>query len=585
MHSLRLSRAGRVGLYMALSSLFCTTHAGAAGGQAKPAATVAGMEEWRKAAADASPKVAGCFTADYPSQVWQKVDCGPPPSDPPMTLSPDQSETTIRSDLGPLKGDYTMVPTNKITSATGRLQTLYNVTTVIGINSRDGSVLANTYSLQLNSNQGLPGKSGNQSCSTSTNRACSGWIQFVYNSQRYLYIQYWFLDYLSNATQKCPSQIPLSSGLHCAANAVFTILPSAAPNQFTSMQGATLQAKAQSNGMVTVIYTAGGHSYSATGVDRVGTFGNWTDAEFNVFGRGVNKVSTFTAVNFNAGSEITIGLTSDNDSSGKDPVCHQGSTTKENNNLFLGPCNATAVPGIWFNEGQPTPQVNSITPSAGSDAGGTSVVLNGGPFDQAVQVMFGTKIAGVSSCGGSTCTVTSPALGSRVNPVPVTAAYIFQNGTPGPFSTNAPGDLFSYVDVPKCSFSDYCPYYQNQPPNYDVTCGSTSNFYSWSGTAVSPVEPPVGSLNLLASNATSYVGVASSEPVFVAACVPGTENHCTSFSTQTANWCYTHGQPPPPPPPPPTCAACGGGRKCCPNPYGGKGQVCVAQGAPCPPLQ
>lgn len=165
---------------------FLTTLASAYAASAASSATKFEIEEWRKSITRSTPPKAGCFTLQYPSKKWKEVDCGKQPPDAPQTLGPKESRL-IKPHVAPLSGDWTMTPTNSITSATGEVITLNSVTTIGSVKSEDGTVAAGKFSLQLNSNMTLPASSGNPSCATSTNPNCKGWIQFVYNSDRQLF--------------------------------------------------------------------------------------------------------------------------------------------------------------------------------------------------------------------------------------------------------------------------------------------------------------------------------------------------------------------------------------------------------------
>jgi hypothetical protein len=142
------------------------------------------------------------------------------------------------------------------------------------------------------------------------------------------------------------------------------------------------------------------------------------------------------------------------------------------------------------------------------------------------------------------------------------------------------GEVRVAFGLPQCQFSTGCPFYENQPPQYSLTCSGPADFYTWSGTPINSTTPPAGVL--LAQGASSNTGSTTDSSVLVAACAPGTTNLCTSYSIDSpvANWCHSNK----PPPPPPTCAQCGSGRKCCPDPDGGKGHRCVPLTADCPVL-
>jgi hypothetical protein len=558
------------------------------------------QETWRKATTAAPPTENGCYEIHYPSKVWTEMDCGVQPAVPNRTPRigelPKKGEA-IEPNALPQTGDWTMTPTQNITSATGKIITLTNVTSAGSINATNGALVAGQFSLQINSNQGLSGKAGSPSCSDkAANPKCIGWIQFVYNSSRQLYIQYWFLNYLNSPSPNCPAGLPLTdfipgtnppqqvpgtTGLDCGANVLnkVAVLPSSFPNDFTKMQGATLQGQAL-NGKVIITLTAGTSSIAISGPDPVGAGTSWHAAEFNVFGAGTNSNGVFQQAQLNAAARVTMGLTSDNDTSGTAPSCDSGSTTAEFSNLKLGPCQKTTVPGIgiWFNESPTPPTLTSINPSQGPITGGTAVQVNGGPFNQPFQIQFvnnnATQIVSPINTLTNDVTVLSPP-GLVGVPDSVSAAYIFANGVPGPFSAPAP-QQFTYFNVPFCTNTIFCPFFQNQPPSYTVTCPTPSDIYTTTGT-------PPSSFDLVAQNVTSNTGSTTSEAVGLAACEPGSKTDCKFFSIDVpvANWCHSKTTPPPPP----TCSKCSGADKCCEDPTNPKIQICVSKSVPCPPLQ
>jgi hypothetical protein len=548
------------------------------------AASARELETWRSTTTAAPPAEAGCYRLDYPAKVWQKIDCGPPPADPPRTLRPQApARQNIQPNAQPLAGDYTMTPVNKITSATGRMVTLNQVTSVGSTNANTGTVTPGLFSIQLNSSKSLPANTGTVSCKSSFNpKNCIGWIQFVYNNSRQLYIQYWFINYLANTTQSCPSSLPFSSkgnpkssGLDCGANAAITTLASSAPTDFTKMQGVSLTGQALSTGKVVATLTAGGTSYAVTGTDAVSTATGWSSAEFNIFGSGSSSAGTFNTVQLNTAAQVTMSLTSNNDSSLKQPGCTTGTTTAENSNMFLGPCYTTTTPGIWFNESPNVPvfTASQLSPSQGPAVGGTAVQVQGGPFNQPFQIDFGAQIVQPINTLPSDVTVNSPP-GTAGSAVQVSAAYVFPSGGLGPFSASLP---FLYYATPGCTFSEFCPFYQNQPPSYTATCSAPTDFYTTSN-----IQVP-GDFNTIALGATTTTGSTTGEAVTLAACQQSSKTQCNFYSidVSSAQWCHPT-TPPKPPPPPPACSKCGGGQKCCPNPDGGVGVSCVPANLSCP---
>ncbi|MDG1483541.1 MAG: IPT/TIG domain-containing protein [Myxococcota bacterium] len=57
--------------------------------------------------------------------------------------------------------------------------------------------------------------------------------------------------------------------------------------------------------------------------------------------------------------------------------------------------------------------VTQITPPYGTTAGGSQVVIDGGPFDSSAVVYFGDEVAGISSISGSSITVITPEVTSE----------------------------------------------------------------------------------------------------------------------------------------------------------------------------
>jgi hypothetical protein len=564
-HFRLIAFAGAIALLTTLAPVYAAS--------AASSATKFEMEEWRKATTNSAPQKPGCYTLQYPSRQWMQVDCGKQPPNAPRTLGPKESRA-IQPHVAPLVSDWMMTPTNSITSATGQLITLNNVTSVGSIKQEDGTLAAGKFSLQLNSNMTLPASSGSPSCGSAPNAGCRGWIQFVYNSDRQLFIQVWFINYLKAKTDSCPSGM-FQSLQSCGENTAFANLPATFENDFTKLQGLTLSGRAAGTS-VAAFLTIGGRSTSVVGSDKVGAASSsWSQAEFNVFGLGGYTDATYSEVEFNPEAQITIGLTSDNDLSGKEPGCAIGKTTNEYSNLFLGPCVTTTTPGIWFNESPTAPKILTVAPLSGGFSGGTNVDVRGGPFSPQVQVRFGDQTVSATTSFGNEFTVGSPP-GSAGSSVTLAAANIFPNGTPGPFGADS-SDQFTYVRVPQCSFSEYCPFDEGQPPTYTVTCDALTDFYNYSGLPADPSFPT--GLTPVASNTETNTGLMSAEERGLAACNAGTKSNCFMHSLETpqADWCINRG----PPPPPPRCPQCPD-KKCCADPNGGTRPLCLPFTSTCP---
>jgi alpha-tubulin suppressor-like RCC1 family protein len=91
--------------------------------------------------------------------------------------------------------------------------------------------------------------------------------------------------------------------------------------------------------------------------------------------------------------------------------------------------------------GEPVPEVASISPSAGSTAGGTEVTITGSGFEGATQVSFGATPA-TSFTVNSDTSVTAVSSPGSVGTVDVTVT------APAGRSTPVPADRFSYLAAP-----------------------------------------------------------------------------------------------------------------------------------------
>ncbi len=114
-----------------------------------------------------------------------------------------------------------------------------------------------------------------------------------------------------------------------------------------------------------------------------------------------------------------------------------------------------------------------------------------------------------------------------------------------PFGGGAPGVSWTQSNVPgaisqcACSYSSYCPFYENQPPNYTYQCPTPVDFYAASGK--SNLSTPTGIVPL-ATNAMTNSGSTTDEADYIAACTPGTTNQCAIVSINVArsSYCLTH---------------------------------------------
>ena len=99
---------------------------------------------------------------------------------------------------------------------------------------------------------------------------------------------------------------------------------------------------------------------------------------------------------------------------------------------------------------EPVPTVTSITPTSGSDFGGTTVVITGTGFTGANQVFFGDQEGGITVNSDTQITAVAPYQG-------VAGAVDVVVGSPGGASAKVSGDRFNYVVPPIPTVSGVSP--------------------------------------------------------------------------------------------------------------------------------
>ena len=536
----------------------------------RPQAAATTVEAWRKAVAGLRPDKSGCFEAAYPSRTLRARDCG--------AKKPLRIVRTGSSEQKPFdehsNGDVELVSPGTIYTATGIMQKMERVA-IAAIIDQSGKILneTNAVSFQLNSNANIPKAARNSKCAGSSNAKCTGWVQFVFlidpQQGPIAQIQEWLIAYGSS----CPDGYVAAAG-NCAINIAQGSIPG--PITAADLGGLVLSGQVASNGQDSMSVFIPGRNlvYSLTGTDVVGAYGNWNVAEFNIFGE-----DNFQEVVFQQGSLMAVNVSVDSGLKATPVSCsNPAGNSGESTNLTLGACAPTGSATVAFVEGVP-PVVSRINPTTGPTSGGTDVSLGGIGFQPAYKIQFGGTPGVQAYCPTNyNCSVYSPI---GFGPVNVTAANTFADSTPGPFGQPFTTNAFTYIGVPSCNVTQSCAFYQNQPPDYTLSCPAPVDFYSWSGTPVSPTQPAPGIL--LSKDQYSNSGPTTSEPVQVAACILGTTNQCSSYPIAYASLCHSGGgggsggggQ---------TCTKCGG-LKCCPNPDGGPGVRCVSPSLPCPVLQ
>jgi len=271
------------------------------------------QEMWRQAIAQREVPAQGCFHASYPSLEWTKVDCRVAPNIPFLPRTGPQGHRTVGNG-----NDYAAEVTSGLIS-----KTIGSFTKVKGVTTETGSLGANDYSLQINSNL-----MNTAICDGARNPVkCQAWEQFVYSSgYETAFMQYWLIAW----NKACP----IGWGGYkndCFTNSAAVAVPQV---DITQLETLKLSASAQNGGIDTLLLTAGTEAYATTASDSVVDLATgWTESEFNIFGDGGSSEAEF-----NSGSSLTVKVAVSNGTRNA-PTCASGAgTTAETNNLTLGSC-------------------------------------------------------------------------------------------------------------------------------------------------------------------------------------------------------------------------------------------------------
>ena len=265
-----------------------------------PAEEFKRQEEWRNAIATKPQPKKGCFTAKFPSLEWQEIPCVNGPKYPMPPRSGIVPETVGNGD-----DIAAQAPSGIISSAIGSFDTLTNVTSESGPIANAGASLADTYTLQINTDFFKTSV-----CNASPNAACRGWEQFVFennpNNHR-AFIQYW----LTNFDTTCPANFqsfPIGGGHnHCVqlSNLSGAVPTTAVP--VTNLGQVTLTGAA-SAGADSIIMTIGGTAFSRAGDNSVNASSGWRIAEFNILGDGGDNNGVGGTATFNNNASLVTRI-------------------------------------------------------------------------------------------------------------------------------------------------------------------------------------------------------------------------------------------------------------------------------------
>jgi hypothetical protein len=272
---------------------------------------------------------------------------------PNIPLAPATPGASAARHTGPVTvgdgTDYSAVVSGLISKATGTFTNVSSNISEKGAVNGTGSQVANSFSLQLNSQF----FSGSPACARSSVPAdCQAWQQFVYTynggGTGDVFMQYWLIDY--NAT--CPSGW-FTYSVDCYTNSSATQVSSVNAAQLASVK---LTASAASGGNDAVSLSVGsGQAVTVTGKDtKVGLAAAWNTTEWGVYGDGGGS-----AANFASGNTLEAQTALTSTASGA-PSCVQEGFTGETNNLTLA---ATPALGTASSPTMASKQTNGVTGS------------------------------------------------------------------------------------------------------------------------------------------------------------------------------------------------------------------------------
>ena len=310
----------RVGVFALMALAAASVSAGSASAATRPAGTKA---QWQAAITQVREPGTGCYHASYPALRWQAVRCAAAPRwplapQPPSGSAKGGAPATVGNGL-----DYSAQVSGTISQATG---TFHNVTKPItekGKVNNTGSLIANAFSLQINSQF----FSGSPACSGAANPAnCLAWQQFVYSYQSgigFVYMQYWLIGY--NAT--CPA------GWNAFSSDCYTNSPASTMTPLKAWQLHSVKfvgsAASGGNDEASLAIGSGTATLTTNSDSEIDLASAWNTTEWDLFGDGGGGEAFFGA-NTTLKAQMVLKGTSTSA-----PSCVQEGFTAETNNLTL----------------------------------------------------------------------------------------------------------------------------------------------------------------------------------------------------------------------------------------------------------
>jgi hypothetical protein len=321
-----------LGVLAATALAVASLGAGAALAAAHP--VVRTKAQWQAAIGHVRQPGTGCYRASYPALRWHGAKCVPAPRIP-LVPGLRTARYAGPATVGDTE-DYSAQVSGLISAAAGTFQDVSSGVTVQGYPDGAGSLTANAFSLQLNSQF----FAGSPACAGSSNPSgCQAWQQFVYtyagSTTSNIFMQYWLINY--DAT--CPS------GWNAYSADCYTNSSAADVSTLTASQLATLQmtGSATSGNDGVSLSVGSGQATSVTNSDsEIGLAAHWNTTEWGLYGDGGGTEAYFGA---NTTLQAQTALTA---TSSAAPSCLAQGFTGETNNLTL-----TSTPALGT-ESSPT---------------------------------------------------------------------------------------------------------------------------------------------------------------------------------------------------------------------------------------
>ena len=325
-------------------------------------ATSQSMSAWRQAIAALAVPGQGCFTASVPAIQWRPTACSSVHPKGPQRAAPGPSQEKAGGGSQQVGGnncnscDYAAETAAPMTGADGSFPSVTCAASPCERDSDPHQGRPNAYSLQLNTNTNLPVTQ----CSTEAHpAACSGWQQFVYDSDvgtgGQLFGQIRVEPALLGYGLSCPPRFNTSDGHgNCYdenenAVTVKQLTPQQLMSESVKFSGQVGSVDGTLTDTVKMIVS--GTAKAATAPDkRVNLSGHWKDVQFGIYGECCSHEAYFIP-----GTDLKVNL-----------VTHSGTTmapqcvalnsgdeisTGESNNLYLQPAPTLGM--------QPGPSIES----------------------------------------------------------------------------------------------------------------------------------------------------------------------------------------------------------------------------------